>query len=310
MPAIGVMPMPALANTTGRRVVEDDVPEGQRHGQPVADLHRVAEQVGHLAVGLVAAADPLDRELAVLAVVGPGEAVLPRLADAVGHRHLHGHVLAGQRGLHQAVVGPAHPERHDVLGLLDPLGDLPLAPHRLRAHAAGAVEAALLVDQRVRHQPVDLVPGGGHLGRDGVAEHVDDRPEQVVVDDVVLGRGDAERRVLVRDAGEQVLGQLLGHLHQRAGEDRHRAGQGHLLALLGLVAAVEGAVEQFGVLAEQVLVEACRDLLDVLRDDREGRLDHGTGSVGKHVFSLASRWCPRWPAVTFRLFERYPFFRI
>ena len=192
MPAIGVTPMPALANTTGP-------PESSRTTSPKgSDMvsrsptpHRVAQEVGHLAVGLAAAAHPLDRELAVLAVVGPGEAVLPGLAHAVGHRHLHGHVLAGQRGLHQPVVGAAHPEGDDVLGLLDLLGDLPLPPDRLRPHAPGAVEAALLVDQRVGHQPVDLVPRGGDLGRHGVAEHVDDRPEQVVVDDVVLGRRDA-----------------------------------------------------------------------------------------------------------------------
>ena len=38
MPAIGAMPIPALENTTGQAgVVEDDVAEGQRQGQHVAD---------------------------------------------------------------------------------------------------------------------------------------------------------------------------------------------------------------------------------------------------------------------------------
>ena len=47
--------------------------------------------------GSAAAADALDRELAVLAVVGAGEAVLAGLAYPVWHRHPHRDVLAGQR---------------------------------------------------------------------------------------------------------------------------------------------------------------------------------------------------------------------
>jgi hypothetical protein len=106
------------------------------------------------------------------------------------------------------------------------------------------------------------------------------------VDDVVLGRRDAERGVLVRDAAEEVLGQLLRDLQQRAGEDRHGAGQRHLLGLLGLVAPVEDPVHQLGVLPEEVRVEPGGDLLDVVGDHGKGRLDHGTGSVRKHVSSL------------------------
>src|SRR3712207_7395678 len=55
---------------------------------PYTTLFRSAQVVGHLAGGRAVAAHALDRELAVLAVVGPGQAVLPGLADAVGHRHL------------------------------------------------------------------------------------------------------------------------------------------------------------------------------------------------------------------------------
>jgi hypothetical protein len=129
------------------------------------------------------------------------------------------------------------------------------------------------------------------------------------VDDVVLRGRDPERRVLVRDAREQVLGQLLGHLHQGTREDRHRAGQGHLLGLLRLVAAVEDAVEQLGMLPEQVGVEAGGDLLDVVRNDREGRLDDGTGSVGQHVHSFASRLPPAGSGHV-PLICRYPLRRI
>jgi hypothetical protein len=76
-------------------------------------------KVRHLAVGLAATRHALDRELAALAVVGPGEAVLPRLAGAVGHEHLNGQILAGQRGPHGPVVDPLDPERHDVIGLAE-----------------------------------------------------------------------------------------------------------------------------------------------------------------------------------------------
>jgi len=48
--------------------------------------------------------DAFDRELAVFAVVGAGEAVLAGLVHAVGHEDLDGDVLAGQRRLDQPVV--------------------------------------------------------------------------------------------------------------------------------------------------------------------------------------------------------------
>jgi hypothetical protein len=52
--------------------------------------------------------------VAVLAVVGAGEAVLARLVHAVGHEDLDGDVLAGQRGLDQPVVDAADDEGDDV----------------------------------------------------------------------------------------------------------------------------------------------------------------------------------------------------
>src|SRR5256885_2166064 len=78
-----------------------------------------------------------------------GAGVLARLADAIGHRHLHRHILARKRGLHRAVVDTLDDEGHRLVGLSDLLLDLPLPPHRLRSHASCAVEPALLVDQRV-----------------------------------------------------------------------------------------------------------------------------------------------------------------
>ena len=181
-------------------VVEDDVAVGQRQRQRVADADGVVQQGGDLAVRLAVAADALDRELAVLAVVGAGEAVLAGLADAVGHRDPDGDVLAGQRGLtsRSSMRLTTNVTTSSVSRIF--LSTCHAPPHRLGPHAARAVEAALLVDQRVGHQPVDLVPGGGDLRGDRVAEHVDDRPHQVVVDDLVLVGADAQRRVLVRDA--------------------------------------------------------------------------------------------------------------
>ena len=89
-----------------------------------------------------------------------------------------------------------------------------------------------------------------------------------------------------------MLGQLLGHLHQRAGEDRHRAGEGHLLGPLGLVAAVEDAVEQFGVLAEQVRrrSESRSPRCSPRRPGGSPRSRVGIGRKARVL--LASRLCP------------------
>jgi hypothetical protein len=262
-------------------VVEHDVAEGQREGDDIADVHALVEEVRDFALGPTAPAHPFDRELATLAVVGSGEAVLPRLTGAVGHPHPQAHVLAGERGPHGPVVGPLDPEGHDVVGLLEPLLDLPLPPHDLRAYPAGAVETAFHVGERERHQPVDLAPGRGHLGGDGVADNVADRPHEVVVDDLVLVRPQAERSVLVRDPRQQAVRQPVGVVHQGAGEHGHGLRQGSLLGAFGLVAAVEHPVEKFRVLAEQVPVEPLGDLPDVLPDHRQGRRDDGPGLLGQ-----------------------------
>ncbi|HEX6871538.1 MAG TPA: hypothetical protein VF163_10620, partial [Micromonosporaceae bacterium] len=54
------------------------------------------------------------------------------------------------------------------------------------------------------------------------------------------------------------------------------------MGAFGLVAAVEGAIEQIRVSTEHVLVEAPRYLVDVAGDGSEGCLDDGPGSIGKH----------------------------
>ena len=310
MPAIGVIPIPALANTTGRESSRTTSPNG-------SDMVSRSPTYtwSHRKFDTSPSGFPSPRtRLTENWRWSPSSALVRlycrgcRTPSGIGTWTVT--YWPGRRRAHEPVVGAPHPERHDVVGLLVPLGDLPLAPDRVRPDAAGAVQAALLVDQGVGHQPVDLVPRCGDLGRHRVAEDVDDRPEQVVVDDVVLLRRDAERGVLVGDAREQLLGQLLRHLHQRAGEDRHGAGEGHLLRSLGLVAAVEDAVEQLRVLAEEMRVEATRDLCDVVGHHRERGLDDGSGSVGKHVFSLPVDCAPPLAAVTFRSVFRYPFYSI
>ena len=94
--------------------------------------------------------------------------------------------------------------------------------------------------------------------------------------DLVLVGADAQRGVLVRDPREQALRQRAPGSGPGAGEGGDRAGQRLLLRALGLVAAVEHAVEQLRVGGEQVPVEALGDLADVLADHRQRRLDDRT----------------------------------
>lgn len=211
----------------------------------------------------------------MLPVVGPGETELSRLTDAVGHPHMYRHVLPGQRGLHQPVIDPLEHEGHDVRGFRDLRLHRPVPPHRLRLDPARTVKPPFLVDQRIGHQPVHLIPGGGDLRRDRTAENVDDRPHQLVVYDLVLLGPYPQRRVLVRDPRHQLLRSGVGG-HQAGCEGRHRPGERLLLGTIVLVAAVEGPVEQARVRCEQPLVEACGDLLNVFTDHRQCGFDDGT----------------------------------
>ena len=142
-----------------------------------------------------------------------------------------------------------------------------------RVDACLLVQPGLLGDQLGGEQPVDLVPGGGDLGGDGVAEHLPDRAQQVVADDRVLLRADPERDVLVCDPLHHVLkgrGVGIDQLH-RVGHDRSRERPALLSG--GLVALVEHA-QQFRVRGEHPGIEAGGDLLGVLGHDGRGRLHH------------------------------------
>src|SRR5215813_10100409 len=99
------------------------------------------------------------------------------------------------------------------------------------------------------------------------------------MDDLVLLRLDAQRRVLLRDAGKKVLRQVIRRLHQSRGKCGYRSGQCLLLVAVRLAAAVEGAIQQLRVGGKQVPIKALGDFLNVRADDWERRLNDGSRPV-------------------------------
>jgi hypothetical protein len=99
------------------------------------------------------------------------------------------------------------------------------------------------------------------------------------VDDLVLLRLDAKRRVLVGDARQKILGQVARRLHQSGGECGHRSSQCQLLGTLCWVAAVEGSIQQLRMGGKHVPIEVLGDILYVRADDRQCRLDDGSRFV-------------------------------
>src|SRR5215472_6810579 len=99
------------------------------------------------------------------------------------------------------------------------------------------------------------------------------------MDDLVLLRLDTERRVLLRDAGQKVLGQVIRRLYQSGGKCSHRSGQCLLLVAVRLVAAVEGAIQQLRVGGKQVPIKTLGDFLNVRADDWQRRLNDGSRLV-------------------------------
>ncbi|GAA3495842.1 hypothetical protein GCM10019016_029430 [Streptomyces prasinosporus] len=262
--------------------VDDQVAVGLGQLQDVADPHAGVQVVGHLALGRRVLVHALDAELPLAGAGRPGEAVLPYLPGAVREGDADGDVLPRAEAAHRAAVDRAQPEGHDVGGLGDPLDDLPGPP---LAPAALLVQPLLDGDQGVRHQPVDLVPGGGDLGGDGLAQDAGDGGEQVLVDDRVLVRGDAEGGVLVGDAPQHRVGPLVRVVQQVRGEGRDGPREGLALGAGGLVAAVEQVAQQFGAGGEHPGVEAFGDLAEGRADGGKGGADGGGGLLGKHRVS-------------------------
>ncbi|CAM5316172.1 hypothetical protein SROCM77S_01156 [Streptomyces rochei] len=256
-------------------LVERQVAEGRGHGEDVARPGVRVQPGGDLTLGTRAAPDAFDGDAPVGAARRRGQAVLTDLVGAVGQRGPHTDVLPRAERRGRAAVGGPEDERDRVGGLLVPLGDLHAAPDVALGDPGLLVEAGLGGHERVGHQPVDLVPGGGDLGGDGVTEHLGYRGKEMTVDDLVLVRGDAEGGVLVRDAGQQRVRTGVGALQQHAGEGGDGAGQRPLLLPVGLVAAVEQVAQQLGVGVEQLPVEQRGDVPDGRSHRREGGTDHG-----------------------------------
>lgn len=263
-------------------MVEHQVPVGDGDAQQVARAGVLVQVPGDLAVGRALAAHALHGDRPQPGAGGAGEAVLAYLAGPVRESDLDGDVLAGPEGGCGRVLGGAQQEGGDVLGLLDPGGHLPGVPHIARQDALLRVEALLDGDQGARHQPVDLVPGGGDLRGDRVAQDVGDGREQMGVHHLVLLRGHPERGVLVGDPLQHHVGPGAGPLDQLGREGGDGARERPPLVAGGLVAPVEQVPQQLGVGGEELLVEEVGDVPDGRADGGKGGADSGGGPVGEH----------------------------
>lgn len=232
--------------------------------------------------------DPLDGDRADRGAGGGGEAVLADLACAVREFDLDRDVLAGQVRGGRGAVRRGQPEGGAVGRLLDAVGDRPVPPDVAGRDLLTGVEALLDGDEGVGHQPVDLVPGRGDLGGEGLAEHLDDGLEEVLVDDLVLGAGDAERGVLVGDAVQHHVRAGVRVLDEMGREGRDGPGEGLLLEARVLVAAVEEVADQLRVGREELGVEELRDVADGGSDGGQGGSYGRRRRLGKH--RVSSRW--------------------
>ena len=171
------------------------------------------------------------------------------------------------------------------MGLLDP-PDHPIRTERSsRVNTSLLVEPRFLSDQLGGEQPVHLIPGSGDLGRDGLAEHLTDRSEEVVPDDGVLLRPDTERDVLEGDPPHHMGEGRRLRIDQLHCVGDHRGSQRPALFPGRLVALVEDP-QQFGMLCEHSRIEPCGDLLGVLRHHRRCRLHHHLRTGGQQCRRL------------------------
>ncbi len=93
------------------------------------------------------------------------------------------------------------------------------------------------------------------------------------MDDRVLVLGDAERGVLVCDAGQHLERVATVFGHQESGVGSYRTREGALLVTLGLVASIEQVAFELGVRSEHPLVEDRGDVADGGTDDGQRGLD-------------------------------------
>jgi hypothetical protein len=166
----------------------------------------IMEIAGNAAVwGPVRASDPPHSDLQASPYGSRGHRVLARLAIAIGQVDEHRDVLAGRDGRQRATVGRFENKGDDVGGFLD-AADHPVGTRRLvGVHVRLLVEPRLLGDQLQREQPINLAPGRGDLGRYSIAENLSDGSEQILADNRVLLRPDAQGYVLVGDSAHDVI---------------------------------------------------------------------------------------------------------
>ncbi|MCY1234949.1 hypothetical protein D9M72_475480 [compost metagenome] len=212
-----------------------------------------------------------------------GQRVLADLAESVRELDLDAHVLSRKGGGDGGVVGRFQGERHGAGAGGSLRGDPPRAPHH--AVCLCGVEALFELDQRIRHEPVDLGPGFGDFRGNDLGEVLGDGGEEVLVDHLVLRFGDAEGGVAVGDAREHGLRESAGVVHQVGGESGDASGQGLLLVAVALVGAAEEPVQQLRVCCEESGVKLGGDFTDPGTDQGEGGLDDGEGLVREHVDS-------------------------
>jgi len=90
-------------------------------------------------------------------------------------------------------------------GFLDAAYDTVWAGRLGRIHGRLLVQPRLLGDQLEPEQPIDLAPSRSDLRCHGVAENLTDGGQQVLADDRVLLRTDAQGYVLVCDSSHDVV---------------------------------------------------------------------------------------------------------
>lgn len=259
---------------------QDQIAEGCRHLHGVARTGVGVQPGGDLARRV--AVDPLHRDPPLRVPGSGGEAVLADLPGAVGQCDLDAHVLTRAERGRRGPVGVPQDEGHGVGRLLAALGDLHRPPDLALGDAGLLIEPGLHGNERVGHQPVHLVPGRGDLGGDRVAEDLDDRGEEVLVHRLVLLGGDAERRVLVRDAGEHEIRAAARVVEQGDREGGYGSRQRLPLIAVGLVPAVEQIAEQLGMGGEEPRVEALGDLVERAADGGQSGTDDRGGLRGQH----------------------------
>ena len=83
-------------------------------------------------------------------------------------------------------------QRENFRALVESLDDPVLAPRPFGVGTAQRVKFGFLGDELTAEEPVDLIPCGGNIGGDGLAEDVTNCPHEVVADNRILVRLDPQ----------------------------------------------------------------------------------------------------------------------